>query len=194
MIAAVVLAAGGGRRFDGVKQLACFQGRPLLEHALTTVAATSLKPRFVVLGANMDEIVFGVDMDGWRPVVCERWREGQAASLRSGVLKADAAGADAVVVVLGDQPLLASEAINRLIAARDPSLSSLRALYDGEAGHPVLLERALFERVAKLEGDSGARDLFGGAAHRDVACDGLGSPADADTRERLARLEAEGER
>jgi CTP:molybdopterin cytidylyltransferase MocA len=44
--------------------------------------------------------------------------------------------------------------------------------------------------MGELTGDTGARELLRAAAH--VACDGLGSPADADTPEALARLERSG--
>ena len=104
-IGGLVLAAGEGSRFGATKQLAPLDGRPLLEHALAAVAA--LSPRVVVLGHAADEILAAVDLQGAEPVVCEGWREGQAASLRCGV---KALGdVDAAVVVLGDQPRITAE-------------------------------------------------------------------------------------
>jgi CTP:molybdopterin cytidylyltransferase MocA len=83
-VGGLVLAAGEGSRFEGgVKQLAPLEGRPLLEHALAAIAG--LEPRVVVLGHEAAAIQAAVDLHGARPVVCEGWREGQAASLRCGV-------------------------------------------------------------------------------------------------------------
>jgi CTP:molybdopterin cytidylyltransferase MocA len=52
----------------------------------------------------------------------------------------------------------------------------------------VLLERGVLARVSTLRGDAGARELLHGIPLREVACDGLGSPADVDTPEALAAL------
>jgi molybdenum cofactor cytidylyltransferase len=181
-IGALVLAAGEGRRFGGTKQLAELDGRPLLEHALAAV--TGVSPRVVVLGHAAEEIRAGVDLHGAQPVVCERWREGQSASLRCGL---DAlAGVDAVLVVLGDQPGITAAAVEAVLAAGGDE-DAVRALYDGVPGHPVLLLRPLLDREGELTGDTGFRDLLMGARVRGVEVGHLADPADIDTREELAR-------
>ncbi len=125
--------------------------------------------------------------------MCDRWREGQSASLRAGL---DAlADCRAVVIALGDQPLLSPQAVERLLRARDGSCEAVRATYDGVPGHPVVLERALFARVRRLRGDVGARAVLSDARVLDVPCDGLGLPDDVDTPEQLeatARLLSRG--
>jgi molybdenum cofactor cytidylyltransferase len=179
---ALVLAAGEGRRFGGTKQLAELDGRPLLEHALAAVTAVS--PRVVVLGHAADEIRAGVDLHGAEPVLCEDWHEGQSASLRRGL--AALADADAVLVVLGDQPGITASAIDAVLAEGGDE-DAVRATYDGVPGHPVLLRRALLDRAGELRGDSGFRDLLRGARVREVEVGHLADPADIDTREELAR-------
>jgi CTP:molybdopterin cytidylyltransferase MocA len=179
---ALVLAAGEGRRFGGTKQLAELDGRPLLEHALAAVTAVS--PRVVVLGHAAAEIRAGVDLHGAEPVLCEDWHEGQSASLRRGL--AALADADAVLVVLGDQPGITASAIDAVLAEGGDE-DAVRATYDGVPGHPVLLRRALLDRAGELSGDSGFRDLLRGARVREVEIGHLADPADIDTREELAR-------
>jgi molybdenum cofactor cytidylyltransferase len=178
---ALVLAAGEGRRFGGTKQLAELDGRPLLEHALAAVAGIS--PRVVVLGHAADEILARVDLHGAEPVVCAGWAEGQAASLRCGLA---ALRADAVLVVLGDQPGITAAALDAVIAAGGDE-DAVRATYDGVASHPVLLRRPLLERAGELRGDVGFRDLLRDARVREVEVGHLADPADIDTREELAR-------
>ena len=76
MIGGVVLAAGAGRRFGSAKQLASFEGRPLLEHALLAMSGAALVDlRVVVLGANADEILAAVERHGAEPVICADWNE-----------------------------------------------------------------------------------------------------------------------
>jgi CTP:molybdopterin cytidylyltransferase MocA len=180
--AGLVLAAGEGRRFGGTKQLAPLRGRPLLEHALEAVAA--LSPRVVVLGHAAEEIRAAVDLHGARPVVCDAWREGQAASLRCGL--AALGGADAVLVILGDQPGITAAAVAAVAAAGGDD-DAVRATYGGVPGHPVMLRRPLLARASELRGDSGFRDLLALTRVRAVEIGHLADPADIDTREELAR-------
>ena len=149
-IGGLVLAAGEGRRFGGRKQLAPYRGRPLLEHALAALAAASaVEVAVVVLGADADAVLAGVDLQGVRPVIATDWRNGQAASLRAGVA-ALADEVDALVITLGDQPHIDPRAIDRVAAARDPALEAVRATYAGRPGHPVLLARSLFAACMSL--------------------------------------------
>lgn len=187
-VAGIVLAAGGARRFGSAKQLARFADKPLLEHALAAASAARLAPRVVVLGFEAGPILECVDLHGARPVVCERWSEGQAASLIAGI---DAIGdAEAAVITLGDQPLVSPVAIEAVVASRSDGVDIVQASYGEVQGHPVLLERAPLEWALRLTGDQGARALFAQFEVRTVRCDGLGSPVDVDTPEQLATLEA----
>jgi molybdenum cofactor cytidylyltransferase len=180
-IGGLILAAGEGRRFGGTKQLAELDGRPLLEHALA--AASSISPRVVVLGHAADEILEHVDLQGAEPVVCADWADGQSASLRCGLAALDTA--DAVVVVLGDQPGVTAAAI-AAVAAADGDEDAVRATYDGVPSHPVLLRSSLLARAAELRGDAGFRDLLSAARVREVEVGHLADARDVDTREELA--------
>ena len=62
-------------------------------------------------------------------------------------------------MTLGDQPRVSPDAIRRVIAARNGA-AAVRATYDGNPGHPVLLERELFEALRDVTGDKGARNLL----------------------------------
>jgi CTP:molybdopterin cytidylyltransferase MocA len=143
----------------------------------------------VVLGAGADEVAAGVDLHGAEPVVCGRWQEGQAASLACGL--AELAGCEAVVVTLGDQPRISPDAIRRVISARNGA-AAVRATYNGNPGHPVLLERRLFGQLRNVSGDKGARNLLLSVHVLDVPCDDLGGGEDVDTPAELDALRAGG--
>jgi molybdenum cofactor cytidylyltransferase len=188
VIGAIVLGAGGGSRFGGAKQLARLHGRPLIEYALEAVRAVPAIERVVVvLGAEADRVRAGADLDGAEVVVAEDWSEGISASLRAGV--AALADAEAVVVVLADQPLLTPQAIAAVLDRLDSPAPAARAVFDGRPGHPVVIKRELFARIATLRGDEGARDVLELAGVLNVECGGLTSGHDVDTR---ADLEAIG--
>jgi CTP:molybdopterin cytidylyltransferase MocA len=186
----MVLAAGAATRFGGGKQLAMLEGRPLLEHAVRAMTAAPVGRVLVVLGSGAEDVLAGVDLHGADAVVCERWDEGQSASLACGL--AEVADCEAVVVTLGDQPRIPPDAIRRVIAARGGGAAAVRATYGGEPGHPVLLERQLFEPLRNVTGDHGARNLLLSVRTREVPCDDLGGGMDVDTRTQLDALRAGG--
>jgi molybdenum cofactor cytidylyltransferase len=189
MIGGIVLAAGAGTRFGGAKQLAELDGKPLLEHSICAMLAASVGRVVVVLGAGAGDVTASVNLHGAETIVCSRWAEGQAASLACGLGELE--DCEAVVVILGDQPRMSPDAIRRVIQARSGA-PAVRATYGGEPGHPVLLERELFEPLRNVSGDHGARNLLLSMGVDDVPCDDLGGGEDVDTRAELDALRAGG--
>ena len=182
----LILAAGAGRRFGATKQLAELHGVPLLQHAVEAMRAVpGLERVVVVLGHAADEIRAAVDFGDAEVVVAENWDEGQAASLRRGL--AAAAGADAVVVTLGDQPYLSPEVIAAALRELEGH-DAVRAVYAGEPGHPVVLGPAVLAAAGDLQGDQGARELLGRFRVHRWEAGHLADPVDVDTPETLRAL------
>jgi molybdenum cofactor cytidylyltransferase len=139
----------------------------------------------VVLGHAAEEIAAAVDLTGATVVIAPDWDEGQSASLKRGV--AAAAGADAVAITLGDQPLITPEVIAGALDQL-PGHDAVRALYGGRPGHPVVFSRPVMDAVADLSGDTGARDLLARFTVAKWEAGHLCSAADVDTQEELAQL------
>jgi CTP:molybdopterin cytidylyltransferase MocA len=186
LIAGLILAAGEGKRFGPEpKLLAELDGRPLLEHAVVAQCGVpDLSRVVVVLGAHADAMRGRVDFGRAEPVVCARWAEGQAASLRFGL--SDLGEAEKVIVTLGDEPLIPSDLIARFV--REPP--GTRATFAGRPGHPVVLGREQIDALATVTGDHGARDLLRGG--RTIECGERGEMArDVDTPEDLEAIRHE---
>jgi CTP:molybdopterin cytidylyltransferase MocA len=185
LIAGLILAAGAGTRFgDEPKQLAELHGRPLLEYAIhAQCAVPELDRVVVVLGSHAQRVLEHVELDRAESIICEDWSAGQAASLRAGL--AALAGADKVVVTLGDAPLITPEMVARFAA--EPG--GTRATYAGRPGHPVVLEGDQIRALSSLAGDRGARDLLRGGPT--IECGELCSGRDVDTPEDLEAIRHE---
>jgi molybdenum cofactor cytidylyltransferase len=185
VIAGLILAAGAGTRFGPEpKLLAELDGRPLLEHAIRAQCAVPQLERIVVvLGSRAAELLERVDFRRATPVVCRDWADGQAASLKCGV--AELAGAEKVIVTLGDEPLITPEAIALFVAQP----GGARAVYQGRPGHPVVLGPEQFRGVARLRGDRGARSLLSGGP--EIECTELCSDRDVDVPKQLEAIRDE---
>jgi len=160
MIAAVVLAAGASTRFGSPKQEVLLE--PVLERVRASRAVDEV---IVVLGAY--ELPTSE-----RAVHCPDWERGPGASLRCG-LAALGEKVEAAIVVLGDGPDLAPEAIDRVVDAwREGEAERVAATYGGVRLHPLLLARSAWEAVP----DAGLRALPAEL----VPCDDLSPPGDVD--------------
>jgi len=161
------------------KLLAEWRGRPLVWAAVTNALGAGLSPTWVVAGA-VD--LAGSLPDGVTVLPNPRWAEGQASSLQTAVAAARAADLAAIVVGLGDQPLVPSEA---WVAVARSDAAIAVATYHGRRRNPVRLAAEVWE-LLPMTGDRGARDLIGEMPDlvQEVPCEG--DPVDIDTREDLS--------
>lgn len=189
MVAGLILAAGEGTRFGPEpKLLADLGGRPVLEHSIRAqTAVAELERVVVVLGAHAEQVLERVELGRAEPLTCPDWAGGQAVSLRCGVefLVAEA-GAERVVVTLGDEPLIGSATVARFARER----AGTRALWNGRPGHPVVLGAEHLAGIRSLSGDQGARALLADAVELECAEMG-GAGLDVDTREDLESVRDE---
>ena len=185
--AAIVLAAGGGSRFlasggSGHKLLASYLGRSVVEWAIENAAAAHLDATYVVRGAT-DLPVPPLAADVVQFVRNDRWAEGLATSMQAGITRARRDGHAAVVIGLGDQPLVQAEAWRLLARATKTPVAV--ATYEGERGNPVRLSSMVWPLLPST-GDAGARVVMRRRPDlvTEVACPGRS--ADIDTVDDLA--------
>jgi molybdenum cofactor cytidylyltransferase len=186
----LVLAAGGSTRMGRPKQLAELDGRPLLAHVLAALEDAPVQRRVVALGGAAAEVLARVDLGAAEPVVVEGWAEGMGHVLATALARVPDDW-QAVVVLLGDQPLVPGAAVARVVEAwRAGAGPVVTAVYGGRPGHPKLFDRRLRPELLRLTGDTGARDLVAARPERvhRVEVGDLGSDADVDVEADLERV------
>lgn len=162
--AVVILAAGSSSRFGQVKQLAAFNNKKFIEHALAE-AALVVKNIFVVLGSKADIIkkeIKHFPSHIVHIVYNQNWEDGMASSICSGlseVLKTDPA-INGVIFMVCDQPFVTSALLNELITKQEVTKKTIVACsYKGATGTPVLFDKIFFPELLTLTGQAGAKKI-----------------------------------
>lgn len=197
---ALVLAAGRGRRFGGDKLLAPYRGRPLLSHVLDVVAEGCRRQVFgsghVVVALDDDAAQKLCRQAGLTAVLNDAPGLGLSHSLRRGLdtlEKLIPKESGAVLVFLGDQPLVRLEVAEKVIAGyRVSQAAVVRPRYQTHPsvpGHPTLLDRSTWHLARNLQGDRGLADLLISASIETFTIDVPGDNPDVDTQADLHALE-----
>lgn len=98
---------------------------------------------------------------------------------------------NAVVFLLGDQPLVTETTINKMIVyfqqLKEPRI--LQAAYFERKGHPVLFHRDFFDSLMEVTGDEGGRSVLKKFSSSIETIEmGIKFPYDIDTKEDYRRL------
>jgi molybdenum cofactor cytidylyltransferase len=192
-VAAVVLAAGTSSRMGADNKLLTVNaaGCHMIARVVDAVLASRAAPTLVVVGHQRERILAALAGRAVTSIVAPDYQHGLSASLRAGIA-ALPASSQAVLVCLGDMPLVTTAMIDQIIEAYDPGQGHCIVVptYGAKRGNPVLWDRRFFAAMMAISGDTGARVLL--LRHvesvREVA---LGSDAilrDFDTPAALAEL------
>jgi molybdenum cofactor cytidylyltransferase len=158
----LLLAAGEGQRFGGVKQLADIHGEPMVRRVARNLLELDL-PLIVVTGAYAEEVEavlshlpLGVARHG-------DWALGMGNSLAAGMREMVRIHprASSVLICLADQPLLPASFLRAMLERHAAAPEHILATdLDGTPGPPALFPRDCFDALAKLAGPQGARSII----------------------------------
>jgi molybdenum cofactor cytidylyltransferase len=188
-VTAVVLAAGGSSRLGTPKQLLPLGNTTLLGATLDVARSCPFDQIIVTLGGAAASVLRTVPLDGVDIVMADDFGSGCSASLRVALRRVDPAAAG-IVLMLGDQPGVATATVERLIGEGTRSAITVCRYHNGP-GHPFWLSRSVFGELARLHGDKGVWKLIesGRFPVRELAVAGT-IPLDVDTWDDYERLRA----
>ncbi|GMR17333.1 MAG: hypothetical protein BMS9Abin32_415 [Gammaproteobacteria bacterium] len=185
---ALVLAAGSATRFGASKQLQALGGTTLVGRAMRLAEAICGSSSILITGSDWRRVAAAAAPLAGFLVRNEHYRQGMASSIGSGVRPVTGI-ADAVLLLLADQPLIGAAHLEAMraqwLAAPDHIVASA---YAGTCGAPAIFPRQYFAALLALEGDRGASSLLRQHAARvkTLACDD--AAIDIDTPADLALL------
>jgi molybdenum cofactor cytidylyltransferase len=187
VIPAIVLAAGKSSRMGRPKAtLPLDGGETFLTRIVRTFSAASVEDVVVVVGHEADAIVSSfadVDLVA-RFVENPDYEQGQLSSLIAGLRVVDRPGVNAVLMTLVDVPLVSAATIRAVVDRyRQTGAPIVRPVRGDEHGHPVLIDRSLFEAIRHADPAVGAKAVIRANVSKagDVVVDDDGAFADFDT-------------
>ena len=194
MIAVVVLAAGKSTRFPGNKLLAPVRGEAMIRRVVREALESRADVVIVVLGHDAERVRGALeDLDGGklRLVFNQDYEAGMSSSIKAGVA-AVKEEARAVLILPGDYALITRGAVDAVIEKYLEGAGRLLvASFQGRRGHPLLIDRDLFDEVLQIsEEEQGLRKVV--RAHEGelvvVEAGGPGVLVDVDTPEDYRRF------
>jgi molybdenum cofactor cytidylyltransferase len=163
-------------------------GRPFVARIARTLVAAGLNDIVVVTGGNHDDVHQALITDAsLLRAKCRRNPEpdrGQLSSLWVGLDVAEEHGAEGVLVMLVDVPMVRAETVRHVVEAWHSSIELIARPAIGEThGHPVIFHRELFDALRTAPLDQGAKVVIN-AYQEDVLnveVDDQGCLTDVDT-------------
>jgi molybdenum cofactor cytidylyltransferase len=207
VIPAVILAAGLSTRMGG-------RSKALLEIGESDTFLTRIIDAFRAAGVSEIAVVVGHEADavraslidrgirlqpvsdphdrGVRLVVNPAYESGQLSSLLAGLNAIDGPDVRAMLMTLVDVPAASASTIRRVVDRYvETNAPVVRPVRGGEHGHPVLIDRRLFDELRSADPAVGAKPVI--RAHvspaGDVAVEDEGAFLDVDTPADYQRLQ-----
>lgn len=185
-IAAVVLAAGRGRRAGGPKASLRIGAATFLDRAVSLMTRPAVDLVVVVLGHEAARVRGEAALPAAaRVVVNEDYEDGMLGSVLAGLDAAEADGADAVLLHPVDHPLVEGTTVDRVIGSLRAGARIAVPSHEGRRGHPGGFARGAWAALRAAPPSEGARFVL--ASHPewivhvegDAGCvAGIDTPAD----------------
>jgi len=157
MIWAMILAAGESKRMGKPKLLLPYGEKTIIETIVETIVSSNVENTLVILGSDREKIEEKIKNSPVEIVYNRDFRSGMLSSVQCG-LKTLPEETRAVLVVLGDQPKISADVINKLIDAyKSTGKGIVLPAYKKERGHPVLIDLKYGEEVESLSPEVGLR-------------------------------------
>jgi CTP:molybdopterin cytidylyltransferase MocA len=194
IIPALILAAGRSSRMGRPKASLPIGDDTFLSRIVRTFLEAAVEDVVVVVGHEAESIVADFARSGLpaRFVVNANYDRGQLSSMLAGLSVVDRPGVAATLMTLVDVPLVSAVTVRAVIDRyRMTHAPVVRPTSGARHGHPLLLDRSMFDLLRSADPETGAKPIV--RAHASAAGDleisgDEGAFTDIDTAEEYRRM------
>ncbi len=156
MITGIILASGFSKRMKRDKLLLEIKGSTIIERVIKACVESKLdKVILVYRNPMVKEIGEKYKVE---TIYNENAYLGQSEGMKLGII--NARDSTSYMFLVGDQPFLTSELINKLIQEyKEANLPILVPYYNENRGMPMIISSIYKKELLKVEGDKGGRDI-----------------------------------
>ena len=160
-IAILILAAGNSTRMGVAKQLLPVGKTTLLGVTIESAIQTKASKLYCVLGAKAESIGDSISKYNVETIFNPKYKTGLSSSIVAGIQHISNKDFDAVLILLGDQPFIIRNYLNKMIDTFKKHESKIVAsTYKNTLGVPTIIPKAFFNQLIKLKGDKGAKGFL----------------------------------
>lgn len=156
---AIILAAGLSSRMGEFKLLLPLDNQPMLIHVVKKFTGLEIDPIFVITGHHAEDVQHAVEAYAVQCIYNPDYATGEILSSLKIGLESMPNHVDATFITMGDLPLIPVLVIQQLMDAYQPK-SILAPRFEGQRGHPLLLDRHFWDEMLALPPDAMPRDLI----------------------------------
>jgi molybdenum cofactor cytidylyltransferase len=158
VITGIIMASGFSRRMNKEKLVLKVEDIPVIERVISAANSSELDELLLIY--QKDQVREIADKYAIKAVYNEYADKGQSAAVKLGV-KSSHPDTEGFMFLVGDQPYLDAQTINKLLSAfREEKDSIVVPVYRGKRGNPVIFPSHLKKDLLTLEGDSGGRIII----------------------------------
>ena len=156
MVTGIILAAGFSRRMGEDKLLLKIDDESIIEKVIRASRRSKLDR--IILVYRRDEIKEIGKRYGLRTIHNENPDLGQSQSMKLGIRESEES--EAYMFIVGDQPFLTKELINRLIEEyKKREFPIIVPYFNGERSMPMIMSSKYKDQLLNVEGDKGGRNI-----------------------------------
>ena len=176
VVVGLICAGGLARRPPGKRPLGVEHIARVIERVTRAYRAAAIDQLLLVLGYEAKRILQQIPLQGMKIVINAQYRRGVCTSLETGLRFLPKTCA-AIVIGLGDMPLIEPETINQLVHTFHKTRKGIvYPTYGKQVGLPIVFDIKYREELGRLRGDGGPVQ-FVEQFHKDTKAVKVNTPA-----------------
>lgn len=187
-IAILILAAGSASRMGVAKQLLAVGETTLLGITIENALKSNAQKVYCILGAKAEAIKKSISRYSIECIINANYKSGLSSSIVTGIEHLINQNHDAVLILLGDQPLISAKYLNEMIDIyKKHDQKIVASIYNSSFGVPTIVPRTYYNQLLKLKGDKGAKVYLNTKKDNIISLENM-NLMDIDTKEDYQEL------